>query len=193
MSLHPHQPDPIPEGTARIARAACPGGNPSIRMRDELDAIYQDEQFRTLFPSPGKPAAPPWRLALVTIFPFAEDLSDRQAADAVRARIDGKYALSLELTDPGFDHTVLGEFRSRLLEGGADHLLLDVLLERFRALGLVRAGGAQRRGTRGAGRDACAGRCPGAQPTGTGSRNDAARAQRVGRCCFCLAPCSCPA
>jgi transposase len=113
-------------------------------MRDELDTIYQDEQFQDLFPSRGKPAEPPWKLALATIFQFAENLADRQAADAVRARIDWKYALSLELTDAGFAHTVLSEFRSRLIDGGAEHVLLDVLLERFRELGLLRAGGSQR-------------------------------------------------
>jgi transposase len=80
----------------------------------------------------------------VTIFQFAEELSDRQAADAVRARIDWKYALSLELTDPGFDHTVLSEFRSRLVEGGAEQLLLGVLLRRFRELALLKPRGRQR-------------------------------------------------
>ncbi len=71
----------------------------------------------------------PWRLALVTIMQFAEGLSDRQAADAVRARIDCKYALSLELDDPGFDASVLSEFRTRLLEGGSERLLFDHLLD----------------------------------------------------------------
>jgi transposase len=92
----------------------------------------------------GQPAAAPWRLALVTLFQFAEDLSDRQAADAVRARIDWKYALALDLTAPGFDHTVLSEFRSRLLDGEATSLLLDRLLERARQGGLLKAGGRQR-------------------------------------------------
>jgi len=76
-------------------------------MRDELDSVFEDAQFATLFPTRGRPAEAPWRLALVTVFQFAEGLSDRQAADAVRGRIDWKYALSLDLTDPGFDHTVL--------------------------------------------------------------------------------------
>jgi transposase len=126
MSLHPHAPAPIPEETARVARAAFPASTPYIRMRDQLDVIYQDADVAHLFPARGKPAASPWRLALVTIFQFAEHLSDRQAADAVRVRIDWKHALSLELTDSGFDHTVLSEFRSRLLMGGAEQLLLDV-------------------------------------------------------------------
>ncbi len=144
MSLHPHDPDPVPTETARIACAAFPKGNPYIRMRDRLDTLNRDEQFNKLFPSRGKPAETPWRLALVTIFQFAENLSDRQAADAVRARIDWKYALSLELDDPGFDHTVLSEFRGRLVDGEAEQLLLDLLLERFQSEGMLKAGGRQR-------------------------------------------------
>jgi Transposase domain (DUF772) len=70
-------------------------------------------------PRRGQPADRPWRLALITMFQFVEDLSDRQAADAVRARIDWKYALGLNLDNPGFDHRVLSEFRSRLIDGGA--------------------------------------------------------------------------
>ena len=83
-------------------------------------------------------------MALVTVFQFLEHLSDRQAADAVRARIDWKYALGLELTDPGFHFSVLAEFRARLVAGQADHLLLDTMLERFKARGLVKARGKQR-------------------------------------------------
>lgn len=123
MSLHPQHPEPVPEETVRVAQAAFPSGNRYMRMRDELATIYVDEAFAVLFPVRGQPAESPWRLALVTVFQFAEGLSDRQAADAVRSRIDWKYALSLELTDPGFDHTVLSEsrsFRSRLLAGEAE-------------------------------------------------------------------------
>jgi transposase len=115
-----------------------------MRLRDELETIFVDETFAALFPRRGQPAQSPWRLALVTVFQFAEGLSDREAADAVRSRIDWKYALSLELTDPGFDHSVLSEFRSRLLTGHAEHLLLDTFLERLREHGLLRARGRQR-------------------------------------------------
>src|SRR5574342_1086411 len=97
-----------------------------------------------LFPSRGQPAASPARLALASVLQYVEGLSDRQAADAVRARIDWKYALGLELTDPGFDHTVLSEFRSRLVHGQAELQLLDTLLERCRELGLIRERGRQR-------------------------------------------------
>ena len=144
MSLHSQPVSPVPEQTARIARAAFPKGNVLIRMRDELGVIYEDEAFGHLFSSRGKPGEAPWRLALVTIFQFAEGLSDRQAADAVRGRIDWKYALSLELEDPGFDHTVLSEFRARLLGGGSGQLLLDTLLVRFLELGLLKARARQR-------------------------------------------------
>lgn len=144
MSLKPTSIPPIPEETLRVARAAFPKGSCYLRLRDELGALYEDADFAALFPAVGPPGLPPWRLALVTVMQFLENLSDRQAADAVRARIDWKYALSLELTDPGFDHSVLCEFRGRLVAGGAEQLLLDRMLERFRERGLVKARGRQR-------------------------------------------------
>src|SRR5205809_2975635 len=144
MSLHPHVIEPVPEETARIAHAAFPKGHPYLTFRDALGTIFQDEDFTILFPAWGQPGLPPWRLALVTIMQFRENLADRQAAEAVRARIDWKYLLSLELTDPGFDFSVLSEFRDRLLAGSAEDLLLEKLLERCRVLGLLTAGGRQR-------------------------------------------------
>jgi transposase len=144
MSLHPQEIPPIPEETRRVAQAAFPRSNVYMRMRDELGTIYDDQLFAPLFPTRGQPAASPWRLALTTVMQFAEGLSDRQAADAVRSRIDWKYALSLELTDPGFDHTVLSEFRTRLVAGQAEQLLLETLLARVRERGLLKARGRQR-------------------------------------------------
>jgi transposase len=144
MSLHPHLITPVPEETARVARAAFPKGHPYLTFRDALGTIFQDEDFAALFPAWGQPGLPPWRFALVTLMQFRENLADRQAAEAVRARIDWKYLLSLELTDPGFDFSVLSEFRDRLLAGSAAELLLDKLLERCRALGLLTARGQQR-------------------------------------------------
>jgi transposase len=144
MSLHPEDPPSPPEETRRVARAAFPKGTLCLRIADALGPIYQDRQFAALFPRRGQPAAAPGRLALATVLQFVEDLSDREAADAVRGRIDWKYALGLALTDPGFDHTVLSEFRLRLVAGGAERLLLDALLERLREQGLVRARGRQR-------------------------------------------------
>jgi transposase len=144
MSLPPHVIAPVPEDTVRIARAAFPNGTPYMTLRDELGTIFQDEDFRALFPYHGPPGLPPWRLALVTIMQFRENLADRQAAEAVRARIDWKYLLGLELTDPGFDFSVLSEFRDRLLAGSAEESLLEKLLARCRTLGWLKARGPQR-------------------------------------------------
>ena len=144
MSLHPHVIAPVPGETARVACAAFPKGHPYLTFRDALGTIFQDEDFTALFPTWGHPALPPWRLALVTIMQFRENLADRQEAEAVRARIDWKYLLSLELTDPGFDFSVLSEFRDRLLAGNAEALLLDKLLERCRTMGWLKARGQQR-------------------------------------------------
>jgi transposase len=92
VSLHPSPVDPIPEETTRIARAAFPKGSVAIRVRDELGVVYRDELFAPLFPTRGQAAEAPWRLMLVTLLQFAENLTDRQAAEAVRSRIDWKYA-----------------------------------------------------------------------------------------------------
>jgi transposase len=142
--LRPDPLGPVPEDTTRIARAAFRKGNLYLKLRDELGVLYADEDFAALFPALGQPALPPWRLALVTVVQFLENLTDRQAAEQVRARLDLKYLLGLELTDPGFDFSVLSEFRARLSAGQAEHLLLDKMLERFREQGLLKRRGRQR-------------------------------------------------
>ena len=144
MSLRPQRVPAVPEETVRVARASFPRGSLYMRLRDELGAVFDDACFAGLFPARGRPAEAPWRLALVTSFQFAEGLPDRQAAEAVRGRIDWKYALALSLTDPGFDSTVLSEFRSRLVKGQAEQVLLDVILALARKRDLLSAGGRQR-------------------------------------------------
>ncbi len=144
MSMHPAPAAPVPEETARVAQAAFPRGNAWIALRDTVGPVYDDAGFAPLFARRGRPAEAPWRLALVTVMQFAEGLSDRQAAEAVRARIDWKYALGLELTDPGFDFSVLSEFRTRLIAGSAEHLLLERLLTVCREHGWLQARGRQR-------------------------------------------------
>jgi len=114
MSLKAQAICPVPGETARVARAAYPKGNLCMQMRDVLGTIYTDTDFAELFPKEGQPAEAPWRLALVTVLQFVENLSDQQAADAVRGRIDWKYLLNLDLTNAGLDASVLSEFRARL-------------------------------------------------------------------------------
>jgi transposase len=138
MTLHPQAIGSVPEETARVARAAFPKGNLYLRIRDELGTLYEDPCFAALFPNVGQPALAPWRLALVCLFQFIEGLSDRQAADAVRSRIDWKYILGLELADPGCDFSVLSEFRTRLLADEAGSLLLDQMIEQFKAHGWLK-------------------------------------------------------
>ncbi len=144
MSLHPQSAPPVPEETARIAQRAFRRGHPYLKLRDEFGPFFQDEAFQALFSPCGQPAEAPGCLALVTLLPFAEGLSDEQAADAVRSRIDWKYLLGLALDDPGFDKSVLSEFRARLVAGEAVLLLLETLLTAFRERGLVKARGQQR-------------------------------------------------
>jgi transposase len=144
MTLHPQVCYSIPAETERVARAAFPKPSPFMRIRDELGMLFSDHDFAALFADVGQPALSPARLMLLTIFQFMEGLSDRQAADAVRRCIDWKYALGLELTDPGFDFSVLCEFRDRLLATEQGPALLTHFLELCRALGLVRARGKQR-------------------------------------------------
>ena len=144
MTLHAQNDFTIPEETARVAHAAYPHGNTYMKMRDALGTIYQDQAFAHLFPQNGRPVEAPWRLALITVMQFMEDLPDRQAAEAVRGRIDWKYALGLELTDPGFDFTLLSDFRKRLVEGEAEELLLDAMLALFKERGWLKKGQRQR-------------------------------------------------
>ena len=144
MSLKALPIPPVPEETARVAHAAFPHGNVFMQVRDALGTIYTDEAFADLFPTHGQSAFAPWRLALVTVFQFIENLTDRQAAEAVRDRLAWKYALSLDLVDTGFDHTVLSEFRSRLVAGHAEQRLLELLLEQCREGKWLKARGRQR-------------------------------------------------
>ncbi|MEL6930610.1 MAG: IS1182 family transposase [Cyanobacteria bacterium J06600_6] len=144
MSLHPKSIPSVPEATAQVARAAFPKGNIYLQIRDTLGSIYVDEDFADLFSVKGQPAQSPWRLALICVMQYMENLSDRQAADAVRGRIDWKYALSLPLEDSGFDFSALSEFRKRLIEGGSEELLLNRILEQLREKELLKGSKRQR-------------------------------------------------
>ena len=135
----------VPQETVEIARAAFPKGNVYMTMRDELGIWYEDSEYAELFPShQGRPAESPGLLVLVMVMQYAEGLTDRQAAEAVRSRIDWKYALGLRIKDSGFHFSVLGQFRERLIAGSAEQRLLDDMLKRLKQRGLLKARGRQR-------------------------------------------------
>jgi len=134
----------IPAETIKVAKAAFPNGNIYMTLRDTLGTVFQDENFKELYPTLGQPAESPGRLALITIMQFLENLTDRQAAEAVRSRIDWKYILGLTLDDPGFDYSILCEFRQRLLEGKTEAILLEKLLDRCEELDLLKGKKKQR-------------------------------------------------
>jgi transposase len=145
MSLRPKPLPPIPDATAAAVRAAFPKGNVYVDLRTEFGTLYEDQLFADLYPPCGRPVeVAPWRLALVLVMQYIEGLTDRQAADAVRRCMDWKYALSLELTDPGFDFTLLHDFRRRLLTHEAGQRFLDTFLAACKARGWIKARGTQR-------------------------------------------------
>jgi len=144
MSLQVKSSYEVPDLTAQIAHAVFPAGNPYLKLYDTFGSLFADQDFAELFPENGQPAFSPVRLMLVLILQFAEGLSDRQAADAVRARIDWKYLLCLEMRDPGFHYSILSEFRTRLLENEWEQKLFDKLLMCFRDAGYLKKRGQQR-------------------------------------------------
>lgn len=133
-----------PELAARVVRAAFPKGTLAVRIREALGSLFEDEAFAGACAGRGCPAVSPGALALVSVLQYAEGLTDRQAADQVRPRMDWKFLLGLELHDPRFDASVLSLFRSRLIEHGLEQTTLELVLERLRGLGLLKAGGRQR-------------------------------------------------
>jgi transposase len=144
MSIRPRLGVEVPELTARMARASNPAGTTAMWVRDRLDGLWDDGDFAGWYPRDGRPGISPAQLATVSVLQFLLGLSDRDAAEAVRCRIDFKYALGLDLDDPGFHHSVLGDFRDRLLEEGRADRLLDLALARLKEAGLVRERASQR-------------------------------------------------
>jgi len=145
MSLRPETLPPVPEATAATVQAAFPKGNLYVDFRTEFGTLYDDQLFADLYPPEGRPVeVAPWRLALVVVMQYIEGLTDRQAADAVRRCMDWKYVLSLDLTDPGFNFTLLHDFRQRLLAHEAAQRLLDTFLTACKARGWIKARGTQR-------------------------------------------------
>ena len=144
MSMQPRPWPEVPAETARIAKRAFRKGSLPIRVRDELGAWVADEAFAGVYGVRGAPGISPAQLTMVTVLQYAENLTDRQAADAVRGRLDWKYCLGLALDDEGFDFSVLSEFRARLVAGGLEAVIFEGLLARLVESGLLQAGGRQR-------------------------------------------------
>jgi len=144
MSVRPRLGVEVPELTARVARASNPAGTTAMWVRDRLDGLWDDEDFAEWYPREGRPGISPAQLATVSVLQFLLGLSDRDAAEAVRCRTGFKYALGLDLDDQGFHHSVLGDFRDRLLEEGRADRLLDLALARLKEAGLVRERATQR-------------------------------------------------
>ncbi|PKV82810.1 IS1182 family transposase [Streptomyces sp. TLI_146] len=134
----------IPPLTVRMARASNPRGTAAMWVRDRLDELFTDEDFADWFPADGRRGLSPARLAMVSVLQYAENLTDRQAAEAVRCRLDWKYWLGLELDDPGFDFSVLSEFRDRMAQDGRADRLRAVMIEHMVAAGLVKRHGQMR-------------------------------------------------
>ena len=174
MSMQPRPWPDVPELTAKMARSSSRQGNLAMRIRDELGEVYADARFAAAFGVRGRPGISPGQLMMASVLQFSENLTDRQAAEAVRDRMTWKYALGLELEDPGFDASVLSEFRSRLVAGDLTCLALDALLERLAGLGLVGRRPAAHRFHSRAGRD------PGAEPAGAGRGDSAGGAGGAG-------------
>jgi transposase len=144
LSLQPQKVPEIPEETARIARILFPKRNKYLWLRDELEASYQDEHFLKCYPKTGQTAEQPWRLAMMRVIQYMDNYTDRQAAEALKTRIDLKYTLSLELTDPGCDFSVLSEFRSRLQAHESEEVILNALIDLCRKKGWLKERGKQR-------------------------------------------------
>ena len=134
MSVRPRLGVEVPELTARVARASNPAGTTAMWVRDRLDGLWTDEDFAGWYPRDGRPGLSP-QLATVSVLQFLLDLSDRDAAEAVRCRINSSTRSSLDLDDPGFHHSVLSDFRERLLEEGRADRLLDLALARLKEAG----------------------------------------------------------
>ncbi|WP_230993708.1 transposase [Streptomyces endocoffeicus] len=144
MSLRPRSGEQVPSLTVQIARASNPGGTTAMWVRDRLDGLWCDEDFAGWYPRDGRPGLSPAQLATVCVLQFLLGLSARQTAEAVRCRIDFKYALAMELDDPGFHHSVLADFRERLAQDDRADRLLDLSLARLKEAGLVRERTTQR-------------------------------------------------
>ena len=138
MCLKPRSLPPIPDNTRSVAEQIYPPDHPLRRLGEDYADVLCDQDFADLYSSTGKPALSPALLALVTVLQATEHCSDRVAAEMVRSRIDWKYALHLPLAHPGFDASVLCEFRQRLVTHHAERRVFDAFLRRLKERGFLK-------------------------------------------------------
>jgi len=144
MSFKPKPPRSMPKELAELGSKLLAPSNPYRMVGERLYEQYEEADFADWYCAEGKPALSPVLLGFVTAFQYMENLSDREAADAVRVRLDWKYALHLSLDYPGFNFSVLSEFRERVIAHESEARMFDRLLEQLQGLGLIKQRGRQR-------------------------------------------------
>ncbi|NJO82232.1 MAG: hypothetical protein HC828_05090, partial [Blastochloris sp.] len=144
MCLKPQPPKPIPPDTKALVGRKLDEATVYRFVGDVLFARFADEEFADLYPNTGQPAISPVLLSFVLIFKSLERCSNREAARNVRFRTDWQYALHLPLDYPGFDPSVIAEFRLRLLDNGAESSIFNRIFAELRAMGYYKPRGIQR-------------------------------------------------
>jgi len=144
MCLKIQSPWPMPAETERIGRKLLKENDVYRLIGDRLFEQLNEEEYADLYSAEGKPGISPILLAFLSVFQFMEKLADRQAVNALRMRLDWKYALHLPLEYEGFDFSVLSEFRDRLIKGQAEGRVFEKLVKQIREMGLIKEHGKQR-------------------------------------------------
>lgn len=122
---------PIPSDTAKVARAVLDGNNFYLAIGNQVDRLFSGLVQKSPTQSNQAPVKTPALLYLITIFQFYETLSDDLAVEALRKRVDWKYAMHLPLNYPGMEACSLCEFRQWLLVDPTGRLNLTALISRL--------------------------------------------------------------
>jgi len=144
MCLKPQAPRAMPIEMLPLGIALLAPDNPYRLVGERLYEEYREADFADLYPVEGQPALSPVDLAFVTVFQDMEDLSDRQAAEAMRVRLDWKFALHHPVDYVGFNFSVLSEYRARLVTHKAEARVFDAVVEQLKELGMIKVRGRQR-------------------------------------------------
>jgi Transposase domain (DUF772) len=130
---------PLPADSAHAAKSVFNIENLYVAIGDQLDSLCADLRWDDVNAFGDMPAQTSFILAMVTVFQFAENVPDSQAADAVRMRMDWKYALHLPMDYPGFPSSELGAFRQGLSGNKAGQRVFQQMLAHLAKLGLLRS------------------------------------------------------